>query len=88
MSGSSKGRVLPRRPLAQPIRTGSCAWCGADCVEYLGFPTRCQVCKSTEIDWLEPPEPPAPTPHTHVANTHTPGSIAYCVLGGFVRSKS
>lgn len=86
---SPKGRVLTRRPL-QVIRTGTCAWCGADCVEYLSLPTSCSVCRSKEIDWVEPePQPLGPQPaHQHVANTHIPGSIAYTLLGGMVRGSS
>jgi hypothetical protein len=90
MSGSPKGRVIGstavrgRIPPTRREVTGTCAWCGRDTYRprVLGF--RCAGCDSDEIDWRDPLPPPAPAQH-QVRDEHTPGSIAYSMLGGFVR---
>ena len=88
MSGSAKGRVIgssaTRGKIAlseRPI-TGTCAWCGWEIQVSRIAGYRCTRCDSDEIDWQDPP--PAP-PHHLVRDDHTPGSIAFGVLGGFVR---
>lgn len=95
--GSAKGRVIGNSALrrAQPFDlqvTGVCAWCGRETtvqVRCKGF--RCRGCDSDEIDWVDPPPPP-PTQdprgkHAHIRDEHTPGSIAYSLLGGAVHGK-
>lgn len=90
MSGSQKGRVIGPasgrgRLLVMPPRlTGVCAWCGADQFLPRDRLVRCLTCASTEIDWVDPPTPALPVPHVHTRDTHTPGSIAFSLLGGFV----
>ena len=94
MAGSVKGRVIGHASLRTVIRKGVCAWCGEDC---FAPTTQCPRCWSEEIDWRPAAPPPAPAPdldptpaekHQHFASTHQPGSIAYSLLGGFVRGRS
>ena len=84
--GSVKGRVLmPRAARVQHqdliTREGSCAWCGLDIRAGEGPVVWCPRCGSNEVDF---PERPTPVKHTHVADTHCPGSIAFGVMGGTV----
>ena len=87
MSPSPKGRVLGPISSRTQRRSGTCAWCGE---VYIGSSiglaqlAACARCGSEEIDW-DPPPAHAEGPHSHVAATHTPGTIAFSMLGGFVR---
>lgn len=83
---SPKGRILGPLSSRRERRSGVCAWCGETYIGSLADLAACLRCGSEEIDWDPPPVPPPD--HHHIADTHTPGSIAFSLLGGFVRGGS
>ncbi len=89
--GSAKGRVIGHTSVRirqskgklitfdadRPI-LGTCSWCAWECHSTGSLCPRC----GGEVD------PITHEPHQHVQNTHTPGSVAFGILGGFVYAKS
>lgn len=89
MSGSLKGRVLlpaSARPSRQETpREGICAWCGGP---VLGTTAGCcGRCGSQEIDWATPRVQDPERRHVVRDEAHTPGTIAYSVLGATVHRR-
>ena len=91
--GSAKGRVIgstATRGKVIPLRgrrTGTCAWCGYEIFRPRESVSHCPNCAAIEIDWEDPPTPVAPVAHQHIRDDHVPGSIAFGMLGGFVRGR-